>query len=319
MIAEKKILIPEWPDALQDVDIVKVRFVLNFLSSCWVLPADFIKLGRRPRSADIPTSDPTEKSAARQWQALFQPGPSDDPVARRRFQKPAPALVMTMPVMQKTFIDTGQRLACEVLFVGKGVQLIPVFLGGLIHLGQLGLVSGGGQFEVVEVSNMSNGLPENLAWRQGDPLDSLSCAVQPLSWLVTQDRVPDRVTISYETPVRLIADGKPLRKPRFSQVFPFMLRRVSSMLFAHAGVEIADDPCGLVDSVSRIEEPETRLDWKDWRAVTSQQGLLLGGFTGEMVLSGQALEEVFWVIAVASLFGIGKGATFGAGHFRLRP
>ena len=224
---------------------------------------------------------------------------------------------MTMPVMQKTYIDRGQRLECEVLFIGNGVQLIHIFLDSLIQLGHLGLVSGGGHFEVTEVYSLSNGQPENLAWRQDDPLDSFTCAVQPLNWLVSQERVPDRVTIAYETPVRLMADGKPLRKPRFSQVFPFMLRRVTSMLFAHAGVELADDPSCLLESVARIEESETRLSWNDWRVIAGQQGLVVGGFTGEMVLSGQAIEDIFWVLAVASLFGIGKGATYGAGRFSL--
>ena len=317
MIAEKKFLIPDWPDALQAVDIVKARFALDFRSPCTVWPADFIRLGRILKSPGRQILDPSDKLAVRQWQALFQPDPSDDPVARRRFQKPAPALVMTMPVMQKTYIDTGQRLECEVLFVGNGVQLIHVFLDSLIQLGHLGLVSGGGHFEVTEVYSLSHGQPENLAWRQDDTLDSLTCAVQPLNWLVSQERVPDRVTISYETPVRLMADGKPLRKPRFSQVFPFMLRRVTSMLFAHSGVELVDDPSSLLESVGRIEESETRLCWNDWRAITGQQGLVVGGFTGEMVLSGQAIEDIFWVLAVASLFGIGKGATYGAGRFRL--
>jgi CRISPR/Cas system endoribonuclease Cas6 (RAMP superfamily) len=114
-----------------------------------------------------------------------------------------------------------------------------------------------------------------------------------------------------------MADGKPLRKPRFSQVFPFMLRRVTSMLFAHSGVELVDDPSNLLESVGRIEETETLLSWNDWRTIAGQPGLVVGGFTGEMVLSGQAIEDIFWVLAAASLFGIGKGATYGAGRFRL--
>lgn len=317
MITEKNLLIPDWPDALQSVDIVKARFALDFLSPCTAHPTDFIRLGRVLRASGRQMLDQTDGLLGRQWEALFQPAPSDDPVARRKFQKPAPALVMTMPIMQKTCIDTGQRLECEVLFIGDGIPLIHVFLRSLVHLGSLGLVSGDGRFEVTEVYSMSIGQPENLAWRQDEPLDSFTCIVQPLSWLFSQERVSDRILISYETPVRLMADGKPLRKPRFSQVFPFMLRRVTSMLFAHSGVELLDDPSLLLDAVGRIEETETRLSWNDWRAIAGQQGFTVGGFTGEMILSGQAIEEIFWVLAVASLFGIGKGATYGAGRFRL--
>lgn len=89
------------------------------------------------------------------------------------------------------------------------------------------------------------------------------------------------------------------------------------MVYAHTGVELLDEPSSLLDSVSRIDELETRLSWSDWRAIAGQQDLVVGGFTGEMVLSGQAIGDIYWVLAVASLFGIGKGASYGAGRFKL--
>jgi len=317
MITGKNLLIPDCPGVLQEVDVAKVCFALDFLSPCTVHPADFIRLGRILRASGRQMLDQADGLMSRQWQALFQPAPSDDPIARRKFQKPAPALVMTMPVAQKTLVDTGDRLKCEVLFIGDGIPLIQVFLSSLIHLGRIGMVSGEGLFEVTEVYSMSCEQPDNLVWRQDDPLDSFVCTVQPLTWIVNRERVFDRLMISYETPVRLMVDGRPLRKPRFGQVFPFMLRRVTSMLFAHSGVEILDEPSRLFDSVRSLEESETHLTWKDWREVSGQPGLVLGGFTGKMTLSGQAIEKIYWVLAVASMFGIGKGATYGAGRFVL--
>ncbi len=317
MIAGKNLLIPDWPDALSAVDIVRARFTLVFASPCTVRPVDFIRLGSTLRAPGRQMPDPADDLAVRQWQALFQPAPSSDPVARCRYQKPAPALVMTLPVLQETVIDRGGRLDCEILFIGAGVALVHLFLKSLVHLGNLGLVPGGGHFQVSEVYSIGHGEPAKLAWRQDDPLDSLTFAVQPLNWLVSQDRVPDRLTILYETPVRLMVNGRPLRKPRFRQVFPFMLRRVTSMIFAHSGVELLDDPSSLLASASRIDQLETRLSWCDWRAIAGQQDLVVGGFTGEMVLAGQAIEDIYWVLAVASLFGIGKGASYGAGRFKL--
>jgi hypothetical protein len=317
MIAGENLLIPDWPDALQEVDIVKACFVMDFVSSCTVRPADFVRLGGLLRTPGRQLLDPDDELAVRQWETLFQPAPSADPVARRRFQKPAPALVMTMPVMQETFIDKREKLEYEVMFIGAGVSLIPLFLGQLIHFGTLGLVPGGGHFQVAEVHSEINGQPEKPAWQRDDPLDSITCAVQPLNWLIGRERIPDRLRLSYETPVRLMVNGRPLRKPRFRQIFPFMLRRVTSMLFAHAGVEFLEEPSSLFDSVSQVNEAETRLAWSDWRKIAGQQGLVVGGFTGEMVLTGQAISDIYWVLAVASLFGIGKNATYGAGRFNL--
>lgn len=319
MIADQNLLVPDWPDLLHEVDTVRARFVLYFTAPCTLRPDDFIRLGRTLRNPARRRPDLADEAAVGQWEALFQPPPSADPVARRRFQKPAPALVMTMPIMAETRLAAGDKLACEVLFVGAGVSLIQVFLDSMIDLGRLGLVPGGGCFDVTEVYNTPAGQSENLAWQQGDPFAELVCAVQPLAWLVSRDRVPDRLTIAYQTPVRLMANGRPLRKPRFRQVFPFMLRRVTSMLFAHAGIEMPDEPAGLIDSAIMVDELEARLEWHDWRQIAGQKGLVVGGFTGEMTVAGQAIADLYWVLAVASLFGIGKGATYGAGHFKLCP
>ena len=125
------------------------------------------------------------------------------------------------------------------------------------------------------------------------------------------------VTVEFITPTRLMVDGKPLRRPRFAHVFPFMLRRVTSMIYAHSGVEVLDDPTCLLAQVREVNVVEARLRWHDWRSLSGRQSLVIGGFMGGIVLERQALEEIYWIIAVASLFGIGKGATYGAGRITL--
>lgn len=317
MVAENDFLIPVWPEVLQHVDVVKVRFVLNFVSSCQAQPADFLEVGRALRLAGRQSLDSRDTAAIQQWQALFQPALSDDPVARRKFQKPAPAFVVTMPLMQKKMFKAGDQLGLEVLFLVTSIPLIHDFLRSLVHLGHLGLVAGKGHFEVSEVYSVGSGNSESLAWRQGEPLESLSCSVQSLTWLLQEERIAGNVKLNFVTPTRLIVEGKPLRKPHFTQVFPFMLRRATSMLYAHSGIEVLDDPSELLALVRGLQVVESKLSWHDWRPLAGRQGLVVGGFMGEMVLEGQSLDEVFWVFAVASLFGIGKGATYGAGRFVL--
>lgn len=315
MSAENDFLNVEWPDGLRRVDMVEARFVLDFSSPCRVRPADFLGLGRVLRVAARHWPDPRERAASRQWEALLQPMPSDDPVARRRFQKPAPAFVVSMPLQREKLLDSGDRLELEVLFLGTGIPLIGDFLCSLMQLGRLGLVAGDGCFEVTAVYSRQSGADESLAWRQSQPVEALTLAVQPLSWLLEQQSIPSQVKLNFLTPTRLIVDGKPLRQPRFTQIFPFMLRRVTSMLYAHGGIEVLDDPLPLLEYARALDVPATRLAWQDWRAVARGQGLLIGGFVGEMQLAGHALGELYWVLALAARFGIGKGATYGAGHF----
>jgi CRISPR/Cas system endoribonuclease Cas6 (RAMP superfamily) len=317
MIADNLFLLPQWPEALQQVDIVKARFDLEFTSPCQVQPADFLGIGRRLRVAARQTFDANDIAAVREWQRLFQPALSDDPVARRKFQKPAPAFVVTMPIMQEKLFTVGDRLELEVLFIGNGVPLIHDFLRSLLQLGRLGLVNGEGSFEVTEVYHRHADHSTCLAWCQSDPLESLACAVQPLTWVLQQQSVTRKIIVKYLTPTRLMVDGKPLRKPSFLQVFPFMLRRVTSMLHAHCGIEVLDEPEQILEVARELELLDVQHRWQDWRMLSTSQGMAIGGFVGEMTIAGRALEELYWVLAVASLFAIGKGATYGAGRFEL--
>ncbi len=317
MVAMNDFLFPAWPDRLQSVDVVQARFVLEFLTPCQVRPADFLGIGRNLRVAARQLPGLRDGDGARNRDALFQPALSDDPVARRKFQKPAPGFVVTIPVDQEKTFDVGDHLELPVLFLGSGIPLMLDFLRSLIQLGRQGLVAGEGCFDVSEVHGRESDETEDLVWRQTDPLEALPCAVRPLSWLLQKQRITRGLTITYLTPTRLLVDGKPLRQPRFAQVFPFMLRRVTSMLYAHGGIEVLDDPAELFALVRALDVPDAQLSWNDWRPLPGRQELMVGGFVGRMNISGQGLEELYWVLAVASLFGIGKGASYGAGRFVL--
>jgi len=319
MIDEHKQLIPVWPEKLGDVDIVKVSFALDFLSPCTVQPADFLGLGRSLRLTGRQLLDTDDSVSAQQWEALFQPPLSDDPVALRKFQKPAPSFVMTMPLTAERILDAGDRINLDLLFIGTGIPSIHCFLRGLVHLGKLGLISGEGHYDLTEVRAMQPDGAYVQVWREGAPLDSLSFPVLNLMWLVRKDQIPAQVMVRFNTPARIMKDGKPLRKPRFTQLVPFMLRRVTSMLFAHSGVEIMDDYAPLIEQAQNVNVVAESLRWCDWRMLPGQQGEMIGGFIGEVELKGDALEEIYWLLVVASLLGFGKGATYGAGSFIVEP
>ncbi len=318
MIAENDFVIPVWPEGLQHVDVVKACFVLDFMSPCQVIPADFLEVGHVLRLAGRQLVDASDTIAIQQWKTLFQPALSDDPVARRKFQKPAPAFVVTLPIMQKKLFGAGDQLELEVLFLGTGIPLIHFFLRSLIQLGHQGLVADKGRFAVAEVVSIEPDHSKSLVWKQNQPFETFTCSVQPLTWLLQTERIASQLIIRFITPTRLMVDGKPLRRPRFTQIFPFMLRRTSSMVYAHSTTEVVDDPRSLLEQIHTLNVLDAKLSWHDWRPLTGRQGITIGGFLGEIVLTGQALEDVYWVFAVTSLLGIGKGATYGAGRFVLR-
>lgn len=317
MTEPRQDITPIWPDGLAGIDFARVRFALEFESPCQVQPSDFLGLSRILRQSGRHLLAAGNEVDSAQWEALFQPSVSTDPVARRRHQKPASAYVMTMPVREETSLDAGDQLACEVLFLGTGIPLIHVFLYSLSHLGRLGLVAGEGRFEVTEVVALSGDGAESKVWSHGQNISPLACPVIPATWLLMDESPGPVMTLNFITPARLIVDGRPLRKPRFNQIFPFMLRRVTSMFNAHCGFEASPDLPRLVELAAQVEEVSTDLNWCDWRTI-DRSGLSIGGFVGSLTLAGAALDELYWVMSAASYFGVGKAAGYGAGQIELR-
>ena len=124
------------------------------------------------------------------------------------------------------------------------------------------------------------------------------------------------VLLEFVTPLRLVTAGRVLRRPRFDQLFPFLLRRVTSMLHAYCAIEAVDDPAPLLQAARSCRSGWSRIDWLDWRETDRQEGV--GGLLGTLWLDGPELDTILWVLLLATLFGAGKGAAYGAGHCRLQ-
>lgn len=291
--------------------MARVRFTLELLSPCRLEP--YALLGLRQGLLRSAGKFPGEEA-----DRLFTPTLSDDPQAVRRFQKPSAALVLRPPRLSRQQWSEGDSLELDVLFIGDGVQLIALFLEILREAGKKGLADGEGCFEVAAASCQT---PAG-SWRglvlahRGEELlpDVLSLAtcldgLLPLS---------SPVTLRVVSPARLLAAGRVLRRPRFSQLFPFMLRRVTSMLYYHCHLEPLDDPGALLSAAAQVGACWQDVEWCDWRDLgDGHPGSRVGGLIGQMRLEGEALEELGWIIALAAQFGIGRGAAFGSGQLQL--
>lgn len=291
-----------------------VRFELDLLAACTLNLDNLLALRTRlHRAANV--LPPARRSA------IFDPQVSTDPASVRRYQKPAPSFVMRSVESLAGEHLEGDSLQLELLFLGTGTLTISDFLAVLQNLGRHGLTTGGGQFAVSSARCQGIDGTWRQLWRDGQGDAELMPELLGLDqWL---DRNwPKTLPLLFEmcTPVRLVAGGRVLRRPRFGQMFPFMLRRVSSMLHAHCMLETVEqaDLDLLFDAASRIEGVWLESRWIDWREFDAPgRSGSVGGLTGQLKLDGLALDELLWIVLLATLFGIGRGATYGAGGCRL--
>jgi hypothetical protein len=305
-------LYPAYPPALAQAEFALVRFSLDLLSACCLELGDLLGLRRALHGAG--RSLPRERRLA-----LFEPPLSSDPAALRRYQKPSPPFVIRVVPQLVGEYHEGDRLAFEVLFFGSGTLAIGDFLVVLQAHGERGLARGAGRFEVAAAHCQGADGKWRQFWCNTQLRGELAPELVPLDqWF---DRVWPKglpVTLELITPARLVAGGRVLRRPPFSQLFPFLLRRVSSMLYAHCGIEAISEPAVLCDEASQLVPVWMEHRWIDWRSngeVGDGEGI--GGCVGRLRLDGTGVEGLLWVILLATLFGVGRGAAYGAGQCRL--
>lgn len=303
---------PVYPPVLAEAEFVLVRFSLDLLSACPLGLSDLLGLRRALHEAGRGLS--RERRVA-----LFEPPLSSDPVALRRYQKPSPPFVLRVAPQLAGEHHEGDRLEFEVLFFDTGSLVIGDFLEVLQALGERGLAHGEGRFEVTAAHCQGADGKWRRFWYDPQPRSELAPELVPLDqWLDRSWPEGLPATLELITPARLVAGGRVLRRPQFRQLFPFLLRRVSSMLHAHCGIEAISEPARLRDEAGQIASEWLENRWIDWRGSgVGDDAESIGGCVGRLQLDGPGIDGLLWIILLATLFGVGRGAAYGAGQCRL--
>lgn len=250
------------------------------------------------------------------FSALLDPSMPSDPVAVRLFQKPSPYFVFRPSASLPKKISAGEHLEISAICWGKGIQQIGK-LGELMQaMGNHGLNQDQGFFELVEIESEDWSGRRCSIWSEGASFESLTPVVHSVeTWLGNFSAGEAELVLEFLTPTRLISKGKPLFQPTFAGIFPFILRRVTSMLYHACYQEMDVDYKHLIALAGLVREETNNLAWEDCKVSGGKREL--GGFTGELLLAGKELSQIGWLLHLGALMNIGKGAAYGAGFYRL--
>lgn len=252
---------------------------------------------------------------------LFSPELAADPVAQRQFQKSGPAFVFDININQLGVYQKGDQIKFDMNIWGGDLDVVSDFVRVVQALGQVGLRSDAGRFEMFEVCAKDSSSQLQRVWSCGESLNQIIAPVRDGQWWLNSRVVDqDRLQLQFTTPARLIVKNRPMFNPSFKLLFPFILRRVTSMLYTHCGLDLSVDSYGLLSAVDTIEEHHTTLNWNDWRQLQHDgRNQPLGGVEGEVELRGTGLIDLCPYLYLGSLMNVGKNASFGAGNYRVSP
>ncbi len=305
-----------FPPLLEQVEYVRFEYCLEF-DSCFDLPPfGLLQLRREFMQA---LKGIVARDVKARLRRLFDPELSSDPVVLRQVQKPAPPIVLSPDVSRSGLIESGQRIVLPVVFVGTGVAAVNDFSRLVRQLERQGIYRGSGTFRLVEISSVDGSGTKSPVWSAGQALDQLTFSVNCLGWwLEQQPSVATSIELEILSPIRVFSHRKPLFKACFQQLFPHILRRVSALVSAHCAIDIIDSPTWFLNLSRDVDDNGTFLRWKDWRQLKSPvREQNLGGLVGRLTLSGAALDELWWILALGHFFQVGKGASYGAGQYHL--
>lgn len=246
---------------------------------------------------------------------LFDPHFGGDTEGRKRFQKPAPPFVFRYQPDSFRVYQTGESFSFELVLMGTAITQVPFFIRLLRLLAERFAVEG--TFELIEVSGWDDSENLHPVWLPEDDFDELMPPVCTADWWVMRhEKLSTPLTMEFLVPARLMVRGKPLFRPNYRDLFPFLLRRVTSLCYAHANQLLVEDVQPLLLVADKVVS-QCEMRWEDWRTLKRVQDLEVGGLLGRCELSGEGMEDLIWVMVLAELFQVGRGAAYGAGKIEL--
>ena len=307
---------------LERAEFVKLRYRVRLLEEIDLDLATLLRLRRNFRAAGqyMLASGPTTGTGINRFSALFSPPIAEDPSARQRFQRSGAAFVLQPDPQSCRHYSRGELLTFPVVLWGGQQERIVDLARVFQALGQRGLRYDAGRFELIEIAGQdSSGSYANL-WRQGEALEQVQSPLRDADWwLSTLPAGVQSVALHFVTPARLLKNQRPLFQADFVTLFPFILRRVTSMLYAHCRIEPVDDAGALLELAREVTVAENQLQWQDWRQLGPDAAHQhpLGGIMGSVQLHGAAVEDLFALLELGTLMTLGKNAAYGAGQYRL--
>lgn len=307
------------PEGLKQAEYALLIFQLEAREYFDLPPFGLTRLRREFRQATLGLKESGQTRLAGSLEIMLEPPVPNDPLTRRKVQRPSPSFVLRPDPARHGLVEPGDWLELPVLFLGNGITFVEPFAKLLQQVSKQGVLNGQGICELATVEVEDGSGHRTTLWNRG-PLDgALTPVVNDLAWwLERQSPGWDHLQLDFLSPTRFLRNGKPLFRARFTEFFPFVLRRVTSMLSAHCLVDPIDDPQMLLDAARQVNELNNRLSWKDWRPLSgSSGGQDLGGLVGTVHLEGSGLADLHWVLQLGSLLQVGKGASYGAGHYQI--
>jgi len=224
--------------------------------------------------------------------------------------------VIEPPLRRQGVFQRGESLEFTLTLIGRARDYLPYFVLAFKELGEIGLGTGLGKYELMAAHSDDNQenhrIYETLSSRFGECPSPIDIG------LGNTPNEDDQLELKFHTPTRIIYREQLAAHPEFHVLMRALLRRVSAIAYFHCGTPPELDFKSIVEQAQEVKIIGEDIGWFDWERYSNRQKtrMKMGGFLGTATYEGP-WKNFLPLLKLGELVHIGKGATFGLGKYSI--
>ncbi len=246
--------------------------------------------------------------------------PRDEGAARGH--TPPPPFAIKPPITDRHTYHSGERFSIGFTLLGDQSTLFPYVVHGMRTVGIGGVGPGRGTYRIrgITASNPLTATQQTLLDNHGNVrLPSIHIThADVTSHAATLS--PDRITLNFQTPTRLIAAGKLCHQPRFDVLIARLLERLDLLIDQYAPHAPRTPYEQLNTLAAQVSLTDDRTRWLDVHSGSRRQGRTtpIGGFVGPATFTGPLSACLPWLLW-GQFIQVGKNTSKGNGWYVVAP
>lgn len=212
--------------------------------------------------------------------------------------------------------STG-KFSFDMNLFGHGQRFFPYIVHAMQTAGQNGIGGNRQPFLLKKIDAVDfHGQPVTV-YQEGELRNQPPLQIPPLP------EMPEKISITFHSPVRIKQDNKNLTAAHFNfgALFGALLRRISMIRYFHTDTPLETDYARLAAAAKNVQFSEQNLRWYDWTRYSSRQQteMQMGGLLGTVNLEMKGLEDFWPYLWLGQWTHVGKGTSMGMGAYTIEP
>ncbi|WP_298609725.1 CRISPR system precrRNA processing endoribonuclease RAMP protein Cas6 [uncultured Thiothrix sp.] len=253
------------------------------------------------------------------YSQVFETPAGAEPLLSKGNAAPHPFILHPLATSGQQY-QAGDRLRIQLSLIGQAIQQLPYFIHSIQQMGQRGVGTKLGRYEVLKVWQETSLGADSWACiyetGKAEGLQALDTVIPALP------NAPEHITLRFKTPFRGVHGGRLMNDAIFDLAGFLMglLRRLSLLSAYHAQTRLELDFKAFSTAARQLTAYETELRGFAWTRYSSrQQGLIaMDGLLGEFSLAGEAWQSFWPWLWWGQWVHTGKGTVMGQGEYELQ-